>query len=61
MLEGGFKQRYNSDNYEFKINRLHLLETVKSSLTKEVKIEVQPENIQPEMIDFMETDRKSVV
>jgi DNA polymerase-3 subunit alpha len=59
MLEGGFKQRYNSDNYEFKINKLHLLETVKSSLTKEVKIEIQPEDIKPEMIDFLESNMKS--
>ena len=58
MLEGGFKQRYNSDNYEFKINRLHLLETVKSSLTKEVKIEIQPSDIKSEMINFLEINLK---
>ena len=58
MLEGSFKQRYNSDNYEFKIIKLHLLETVKSSLTKEVKIEIQPGDIKLEMINFLETNVK---
>ncbi|MBS1731805.1 MAG: DNA polymerase III subunit alpha, partial [Bacteroidetes bacterium] len=35
MIEGAFRQRFNSDNYEFKISRLHLLDTVKSTLTRE--------------------------
>ncbi len=54
MLEGGFKNRYNSDNYEFKISKLHLLETVKPTLTKEVKLEISPENVDEGFIDFVE-------
>ena len=56
MLEGGFKQRYNSDQYEFKISRLHLLETVKPALTKEVKLDVQPEAIDNSLVAFMEAN-----
>ena len=54
MLEGGFKQRYNSDTYEFRISKLHLLETVKPTLTKEVKIDIQPEAIDEQFINFVE-------
>ncbi len=54
MLEGGFKNRYNSDNYEFKISKLHLLETVKPTLTKEVKLELSPETVNEGFIDFVE-------
>ena len=53
MLEGAFKQRYNGDSYEFKITKLHLLETVKSSLTKEIKIDAAPETINEEFINFI--------
>ena len=59
MLEGGFKQRYNGETYEFKITKLHLLETVKSTLTKELKIEIQPEDVKKEMIDFLEENIKN--
>jgi DNA polymerase-3 subunit alpha len=54
MLEGAFKNRYNSDNYEFKIAKLHLLETVKPTLTREVKIDLMPESIDEKFIDFID-------
>ena len=54
MIEGAFKQRYNSDNYEFKISKLHLLETVKSSLTKQVIIDVSPQLIDEEFVTFID-------
>jgi len=54
MLEGAFKQRYNSDIYEFKISKLHLLETVKANLTKEVRIETEPEMINENFISFID-------
>ena len=53
-----FKKRYNGETYEFKITKLHLLETVKSTLTKELKIEIQPEDIKNDMIEFLETNVK---
>ncbi len=59
MLEGGFKQRFNSDNYEFKISKLHLLETVKPTMTREVKIDLQPEAIDSDLVDFVTDNVKS--
>jgi DNA polymerase III subunit alpha len=53
MLEGGFKQRYNSDMYEFKINRLHLLDTVKKSLTKDIKIDIAAKDVDETFVEFV--------
>ena len=59
MLEGSFRQRYNTDQYEFRISRLHLLETVKPALTKEIRIEMLPESVDEGFIDFVESNVKS--
>lgn len=59
MVEGGFKTRYNSDQYEFKLSKLHLLETVKITLTKQVSLELQPQFINAAFINFIETNIKS--
>ena len=59
MVEGAFKQRYNSDQYEFKIGRLHLLETVKSTMTKQVVIDIAPQFIDNNFIDFIDNNVKT--
>ncbi len=58
MIEGAFKTRYNSDTYEFKVHKMHLLETVKTLLTKEVKIELTADQIDKKFINFMENNVK---
>jgi DNA polymerase-3 subunit alpha len=58
LVEGGFKTRYNSDQYEFKLSKIHLLETVKPTLTKQVLIEIQPQFIKEEFVNFIETNIK---
>ncbi len=57
-IEGAFRQRYNSDQYEFKISKLHLLETVKSSLTKEVIIDIPPQFIDEDFVTFIDKNIK---
>ena len=59
MVEGAFKQRYNSDQYEFKIGRLHLLETVKSTMTKQVQIEIAPQFVDDNFVDFIDNNVKT--
>lgn len=59
LLEGSMKQRYNSDNYEFRITKLHLLETIKPLLTREVRIEMSPSVIDEAFIDFVESNIKA--
>jgi DNA polymerase-3 subunit alpha len=56
FIEGGFKQRFNTSQYEFKISRLYLLDTVKKSQTKQVILDVQPQFIDQGMIDFLENN-----
>ena len=58
LVEGGFKTRYNSDQYEFKLSKIHLLETVKTMLTKQVVIDVQPQSINNDFVNFIETNIK---
>ncbi|MEJ7588975.1 MAG: DNA polymerase III subunit alpha [Ferruginibacter sp.] len=59
LIEGCFKTRYNSDQYEFKLTRIHLLETVKPALTKQVIIEVQPQFINTGFVHFIEENVKN--
>jgi DNA polymerase III subunit alpha len=59
MLEGAFRTRYNSEVYQFNISKLHLLETVKQTLTKEVKIDIQPQDINESFINFFEENIKN--
>lgn len=56
MIEGVFKQRYNSDQYEFKLVKIHLLETVKPALTRQVIIDVEPQFINKDFVSFIETN-----
>ena len=59
MLEGSFKTRYNSDIYGFNVSKLHLLDTVKSTLTKEVKLDIAPTEITEHFIDFIDNNIKN--
>ncbi len=59
MIEGAFKPRYNGDTYEFKIAKLHLLETVKSSITKQVIIDVSPQFIDEDFVTFIDKNIQS--
>jgi len=59
MIEGFFRQRYNSDQFEFKLGKLHLLDTVKMALTKQLIIEATPQAVNPELIGFFERNIKA--
>ena len=59
MIEGSFRERrYKPGEYEFSITKIHLLETVKSTLTKQVVIEIQPEFIDEDLINFFDANIK---
>ena len=59
MVEGAFRQRYDGQSYEFSINKLHLLDTVKPTLTKQVIIDVEPQFINEEMVEFIDANIKA--
>ncbi|MEO5564912.1 MAG: DNA polymerase III subunit alpha, partial [Chitinophagaceae bacterium] len=58
FITGYFKQRYNKDEFEFKVTGVSLAETMKKNLTKQVNIEVHPQNLNPEIIAFVEKNLK---
>jgi DNA polymerase-3 subunit alpha len=59
VLEGTFREkRYRPGEVEFMISKLHLLETIKSNLTKELVIDIEPEYIDEELIHFFESNIK---
>ncbi len=59
LIEGGFKPRYNSDQYEFRLSKIYLLDTVKTTLTRQVVIDVQPQFINADFISFIDKNIKS--
>ncbi|MFZ1785829.1 MAG: DNA polymerase III subunit alpha [Ferruginibacter sp.] len=59
MIEGAFRQRYDGQSYDFNLNKLHLLDTVKSSLTRQVIIDVAPQFIDEKMVSFIDENVKA--
>lgn len=59
FMTGFFKQRYNRDEFEFKVVNVSLVETMKRNLTKQVSIDVHPQSITEEMIHFIEKNMKN--
>jgi DNA polymerase III subunit alpha len=58
LITGFFRQRFNKEEAEFKMMSVTLAETMKRNLTKLVSIEVSPQNINKEMIGFIEKNLK---
>ncbi len=58
FITGYFKQRYNKEEFEFKVNSVSLAESMKKQLTRQVNVEVHPQDIKKEMIDFIEKNVK---
>jgi DNA polymerase-3 subunit alpha len=59
LVHGIFKQRYNSDQFEFKITGICLLETAKQMLTKHLEIKMEPASLSNEFVHFLEKNIKS--
>jgi DNA polymerase-3 subunit alpha len=60
LLNGFFRNRYNQPNvFEFKINTMSLLETVKQMLTRSVEISMHPGAVNEEMVQFLEKNLRA--
>ena len=59
VIEGAFKQRFGNGQFEFKMTKMHLLETVKSTLTRQVVIDVEPRFIDEEFVSFIDNNVKN--
>lgn len=54
FVTGSFKQRYNKSEYEFKIDRIMLLESIKQQLTKQVQVDFEARHLNEQMLRFLE-------
>lgn len=53
-IEGSFKERrYKKDEYDFNINKLQLLDSVKTALTRSLVFELEPELVDDEFLEFI--------
>lgn len=59
LITGYFRSRFNSDQYEFKVNNICLLETAKQTLTKQIDINIQPASLTNDFVNFVENNVKS--
>lgn len=59
LISGYFKQRFNGDEYEFKIISINLLETAKMNLTRNLEIAVEPASLTNEFVHFVENNVKA--
>jgi len=58
FVTGSFRQRFNKAEYEFKVDKIILLETIKQHLTKQLNLEIEARHINPTMIEFIEKNVK---
>jgi len=58
-INGSFRTRYNQPNqFEFKIQTMSLLETVKQNQTRSIEISLHPAHLHEDMISFFEKNLK---
>jgi DNA polymerase-3 subunit alpha len=58
FITGAFRLRFNKTEFEFKIERMMLLESIKPILTKQLIMDVEARFISEEMVQFMEKNIK---
>ncbi|HEX9511746.1 MAG TPA: DNA polymerase III subunit alpha [Puia sp.] len=58
FIMGSFKTRFNKAEFEFRIDRMMLLESIKPILTKQVIMDVEARFINAELVQFIETNLK---
>jgi DNA polymerase-3 subunit alpha len=58
FVTGYFKQRYNKQEYEFKVEKVILLESIKQSLTKQVIVDIEARHLSEDMVRFFESNVK---
>ncbi len=60
LLNGFFRPRYNRPNeFDFKINTMSLLETVKQTLTRSIEINVHPASVTSDFVSFVDKNVRS--
>ena len=58
FITGAFRPRYNKTEFEFKIEKMMLLESIKQLLTKQIVVDVEARFINEELVKFLEANVK---
>ncbi|MFT3904158.1 MAG: DNA polymerase III subunit alpha [Niabella sp.] len=58
-INGYFKPRYNSDEYEFKISSISLAESLRTSATRRLNVRLPAKDITEDMIRFVQQNLKT--
>jgi DNA polymerase III subunit alpha len=59
LITGYYKQSWKGEGFEFKFANIHLLETAKQSLTKQVELSLQPATVSLDFVNFIEQNIKN--
>jgi DNA polymerase-3 subunit alpha len=59
FITGCFKLRFNKIDFEFKIEKIILLESIKQMLTKQVIVDVEARHVDESLINFLENNFKT--
>lgn len=59
LVIGSFKSRFNSNQYEFKVQSINMLEVTKQSFTKQLILDVPSRIINADFVDFFDKNVKS--
>ena len=59
LVQGEFKTRYNSEQYEFKVTAINMLETAKAAFTKQLIVDVNARAVTPGFVQFIDKNVKS--
>lgn len=58
FITGSFRQRYNRPEYEFKVEKITLLESIKQNLTKQIVVDIEARFVNETILDFIEGNVK---
>jgi DNA polymerase-3 subunit alpha len=54
FLAGGFRQRFNRSEFEFRIEKMMLLESIKPILTKQLIVDIEARFVNEQLVQFIE-------
>jgi DNA polymerase-3 subunit alpha len=57
-ITGGFRQRFNKSEFEFKVDKITMLENIKQQLTKQLVIELEARQVNEKMLMFIQENVK---
>jgi DNA polymerase III subunit alpha len=58
FMTGFFRQRFNKSEFEFKLERIMLLESIKQQLTKQVIVDMEARFLDEAKVSFLEKNLK---